>query len=99
MFEDYAELRKLPEVAEMIAQDADWPELYVEKQLANNAVPVYAAVYLEDMYVDSSMSMDTAASIKGCKTFVTNMLYHDAVRSKTDEVMKQLFDLRDDCLD
>ena len=35
----------------------------------------------------------------GCKTVVTSRLYHDAVRGKTDEVLKALFALRDEAPD
>lgn len=99
MFDDYVELRKLKDQANMIAETADWPELYDEEQLAKNDVPVYAAVYVDDMYVDYELSMETAKKIRGCKTFQTNMMYHDAVRSKMDEVTKALFTLRDDVID
>lgn len=51
MFEDYSELRKIKEVAEILANYNDWPQLYDEVMLANNTVPVYAATYIEDMWV------------------------------------------------
>ncbi|ORX97300.1 proline iminopeptidase [Clohesyomyces aquaticus] len=99
MFESYAELIKLSKVGHMLAETSDWPNLYDEDQLAKNEVPVYAAVYLEDMYVDFDLSMETAKKIKGCKYYVTNTLYHDAVRSKMDEVVRAVFALRDDVID
>ncbi|GAB7352212.1 hypothetical protein MBLNU459_g2685t1 [Dothideomycetes sp. NU459] len=99
MFEDYSELRKVQDVAERVAADSDWPALFDEEQLAKNEVPVYAAAYTEDMYVDYDFSRETAAKIKGSKVFVTNVMYHDAVRDKMDEVVRQLFALRDDVID
>ncbi|KAJ9624075.1 hypothetical protein H2203_005523 [Taxawa tesnikishii (nom. ined.)] len=99
MFEDYSELRRVQDPANRVAADADWPALFDETQLAKNEVPVYAAAYEEDMYVDYDFSRDTASKIKGCKLFTTNVMYHDAVREKADEVMKQLFALRDDVID
>ena len=99
MFEDFAELRKVEEVANRVASDSDWPKLYDEEQLAKNEVPVYAASYVEDMYVDFDLSMETAKKVKGCKVFTTNVMFHDAVRSKMDEVVKQTFALRDDVID
>lgn len=51
------------------------------------------------MYVDYDYSRETAAKIKGCKVFSTNVMYHNAVRDKADEVIKQLFALRDDVID
>jgi len=99
MFDDYSELRSLTEQAELVAQFDDWPQLFNIDQLQRNEVPVYAAAYIEDMYVDFELSMQTAKTIKGCKTYVTNMMYHDALRSKMDEVFKALFALRDDSID
>jgi len=99
MFEDYAELRPVRETAHKIAEKADWPPLFDEGILAKNEVPVYAASYVEDMYVDFDLSMETARKIKGCKVFTTNVMFHDAVRSKMDEVVKQAFALRDDVID
>lgn len=99
MFDDFHELNKIKPLAEMVANDSDWPALYDEEQLAKNEVPVYAAVYMDDMYVDYDLSMETARKIKGCKTYITNVMYHDAVRSKMDEVTRALFALRDDSID
>ena len=99
MFTDYVELAKIAKVADLIAAVKDWPKLYDEAQLAKNEVPVYAAVYMEDMYVDYDLSTETARKIKGCKTYVSNQMYHDALRSRMDEVVKGLFALRDDTID
>lgn len=99
MFEDYTELRKVADVANRVASDPDWPSLFDIEQLARNEVPVYAAAYVDDMYVDFDLSMETARAIKGCKVFTTNVMFHDAIRSKMDDVIKQLFALRDDPVD
>ncbi|KAF2466524.1 proline iminopeptidase [Lindgomyces ingoldianus] len=99
MFECFPELTKLSKVGHALAEEKDWPKLYDEEQLAKNEVPVYAAVYLDDMYVDYKLSMETAGKIKGCKTFVTNTMYHDAIRSKMDDVIKGVWALRDDVID
>ena len=99
MFEDYSELRKVQSVANMVAADADWPALVDETQLAKNEVPVYAASYIEDMYVDHDLAQETASKIKNCKVFATNVMYHNAVKEKSKEVVDQLFALRDDVID
>ncbi|KAL2011996.1 hypothetical protein VTN00DRAFT_4714 [Thermoascus crustaceus] len=99
MFESYNELQQLKEVAEILATYDDWPALYDKEQLAKNEVPVYAATYVDDMYVHFDLASQTAAKIKGTKQFITNMMYHDALRSKYDELMRQLFALRDDSID
>lgn len=98
MFDTYPELKKLKTVGELLAQES-WGPLYDVDQLKKNEVPVYAATYFDDMYVDFELSSETARSIKGCKTFVTNAMYHNAVSAKSDEVLKAIFDLRDDVID
>ncbi|KAF2751803.1 proline iminopeptidase [Sporormia fimetaria CBS 119925] len=99
MFESYAELIKLATVGKMLATTDDWPELYDWDQLAKNEVPVYAAVYYDDMYVDFDLSLETASKIRGCKTFITNAMYHNAIRAKCEDVMKGVWAMRDDVID
>lgn len=99
MFETSAELEEMREVAKIIAEYKDWPALYDPVQLAKNEVPVYAASFVDDMYVDFGLVQETLSKVKNCKQFITNTMYHDAVRSKTDEVLKALFALRDDVID
>jgi pimeloyl-ACP methyl ester carboxylesterase len=99
MFDCYPELMKLKTVGQMLAEDKDWPKLYDEDQLRKNEVPTYAAVYVDDMYVDFNLSMETANTIKGCKPFITNTMYHNAIGAKTDDVLKEIFKMRDDVMD
>ncbi len=99
MFEDYDELRSLKETADILAKTDDWPDLYDEAQLAKNEVPVYSATFYNDMFVDFELAQDTASKINNCKQFITNVMYHNAVRAKSDELLKQLFALRDDVID
>lgn len=99
MFDSYPELKAMEKVAQIVAAYDDWPDLYDEEQLAKNAVPVYSATYVDDMYVDYNLATDTASKIKNCKQFITNTMYHDGIRSKADELMRKLFALRDDSLD
>ena len=96
---DLSRLKKLDNVAEILAKYNGWPMLYDEWQLARNEVPLYAATFVEDMYVDFGLAQETAKLVKNCKQYITNSMYHDAVRSKTDEIMKELFALRDDSID
>ncbi|KAJ5720884.1 Proline iminopeptidase [Penicillium malachiteum] len=99
MLDSYSELDQLRDAAEALASTSDWPALYDEAQLAKNEVPVYAASYIDDMYVHYDLASNTASKIKGIKQFITNTMYHDALRSKSGEVMRQLFNLRDDSID
>ncbi|KAF2970865.1 hypothetical protein GQX73_g2698 [Xylaria multiplex] len=97
-FETCSELIKMKETAHILANYDEWPSLYDIEQLGKNEVPVYAASY-NDMYVDASLARVTASRIKGIKVFETNVLFHSALRSKPDEVFRELLALRDDTID
>lgn len=49
--------------------------------------------------MDFDLAQKTAKLVKNCKQFITNGMYHDAIRSRSDEIMKELFALRDDPID
>lgn len=98
-FESSTELKQIKEVAGIVAAYDDWPELYDKEQLAKNEVPVYSATYVDDMYVHYDFAMETAAAIRNCKHFITNTMYHNALRANTEELLKQLFAMRDDTID
>ena len=100
MFTSYNELNQLKEVADILASKTDWPALYDEQQLSQlNEVPVYAATYMHDMFVHFELSLDTAAKIRGLRQFITNLMYHNASVAKPDEVMRQVFALKEDTID
>lgn len=73
MFEDYPELAKLKAAAQQLAEYDQWENLYDEQQLAFNEVPIFAASYIHDMYVDYDLARETASKVKGIKTFETNI--------------------------
>lgn len=98
-FETYPELSSLREAANILAKYDGWDSLYDEAQLAHNEVPVYAISYIDDMYVDIKFARETAAMVKGIKVHETNGMYHNAIRARTEEVLAQLYRLRDNTLD
>ena len=98
-FDTYPELIPLKSVANKLAAVDDWTNIYDQEQLAKNDVPVYAAVYIDDLYVDYEYSKDTARLVKGTKTWETNAYYHSGLRSNTMEVLGALFNLRDNVID
>ena len=98
-FKEYPELSSFAEVAMRLAETTNWTELYDIEQLKKNEVPVYSSTYIDDMYVDFRFAQETAGIIHRCKTFVTNALYHDAPRSRSEELMKALFALKEDSID
>ena len=66
MFEEIRALRPFRGAAELLAAYDDWRPLYDLDRLAANEVPVLAAVYFDDMYVDSGLQLDTAAASATC---------------------------------
>ena len=97
-FDTYGELPALKGAAEILAQHDEWPALYDEEQLGRNTVPVYAVSY-NDMYVVEQFARETVSKVRGIKVYETNVLYHTAIRQKTEEVLPQIFRLRDDTID
>ncbi|TMM05142.1 MAG: alpha/beta hydrolase [Actinobacteria bacterium] len=92
MFEDYAALAPLREAAEILAEH-EWPRLYDPARLAANEVPVAAAIYVEDMYVERAFSEETAAHIRGLRAWITSEYEHNGLRADGDRVLGRLIDL------
>jgi len=83
-------LRPFRQAAGILAERDGWPPLYDPSRLAANDVPVAAAVYYHDMYVDRELSMQTAAAIRGLRTWVTSEYEHNALRSAGGAVLGRL---------
>jgi pimeloyl-ACP methyl ester carboxylesterase len=90
MFEDLSDLRPLRDAAELLARRDDWPTLYDLDRLAANDVPVAAAVYLDDMFVDADLSLQTAARVGNLRTWVTNAYQHDGLRVDGAAILERL---------
>ncbi|MFB7512154.1 alpha/beta fold hydrolase [Streptomyces sp. NPDC056144] len=86
-------LRPLRETAELLAARSDWAPLYDPERLAANEVPVAAAVYHDDMYVDTAHSLETARAVRGLRTWVTDEFEHDGVRAGGPRVLDRLLSL------
>ncbi|GAB2816587.1 alpha/beta fold hydrolase [Actinocorallia aurea] len=80
LFEEDSALAPLRAAAHSLASFTDWPPLYDPAALARNTVPVAAAIYADDMYVDREMSLTTAASIAGLTPWLTPDHAHDGLR-------------------
>ena len=76
--------------AGILAERDDWPPLYDPTRLAANEVPVAAAVYYNDMYVDRELSMQTAQAIRGLQAWVTSEYEHDGLRVSNGAVLDRL---------
>jgi pimeloyl-ACP methyl ester carboxylesterase len=92
LFEDYGALAPLREAAEILAAH-EWPRLYDPDRLAENAVPVAAAIYTEDPYVERVFSEETAAAIRGLRPWVTSEYDHNGLRADGDRILGRLIDL------
>lgn len=96
MFDCDPALRPLRETAELLAARTDWTPLYDPARLAANEVPAAAAVYHDDMYVDTAHALTTARAIRGLRTWVTDEFEHDGVRAGGPRVLDRLLALARD---
>ncbi|MGW2252744.1 alpha/beta fold hydrolase [Kitasatospora sp. NPDC001660] len=90
MFDTDPALRPLKEAADLLATRNDWPDLYDPQRLAANEVRVVAAVYHDDMYVDTADSLETARAVRGLRTWITNEWEHDGLRVSGGKVLDRL---------
>ncbi|MER6913458.1 alpha/beta fold hydrolase [Streptomyces sp. NPDC000594] len=95
-FESDPALRPLRETADLLADRTDWAPLYDRARLATTDIPVAAAVYHDDMYVDTAHSLETARAIRGLRTWVTDEYEHDGVRASGTRVLDRLIALARD---
>jgi len=93
MFEEYRYLRPLKEAAEILATYDGWPYLYDKSILQSNTVPCVAVIYYNDMYVERTLSEETARNIRGIKLWVTDEYEHDGVRADGEKVLGRLLSM------
>jgi len=86
-------LRPLAEAAELLAQRDGWPALYDAGRLARTDTAVAAAIYFNDMYVPRELSLQTAAAIRGLRSWVTSEYEHDGLRVSNGAVLDRLIAL------
>jgi pimeloyl-ACP methyl ester carboxylesterase len=79
IFDEDPALVPLKACAQELAARDDWPALYDVDQLARNKVPVAAAIYFDDLYVDRGHSLQTAGVIRGLKPWITNEFVHNGL--------------------
>lgn len=95
MLEVDRSLTPLREAAEILASHDGWPPLYDLERLATNTVPVAAAVFHDDMYVEAAFSLDTARRVGNVRPWVTNEFGHDGLRTDA-RVIERLLDMAAD---
>ncbi len=92
MWEDYAGLQPHRAAADLLAEH-QWPKLYDAERLRHNEVPIAATIYVNDLYVDREFAMETAALVKGLRSWVTNEFEHNGLRADGERVLGRLIDL------
>jgi len=92
MFEADRVLAPLRGAAEEIAAYDGWLPLYDVERLAGNQVPVAAAIYHDDMYVEYAYSLETARRVGNLRWWVTSEFAHDGLRSDA-RVLDRLLDM------
>jgi pimeloyl-ACP methyl ester carboxylesterase len=80
-FAEIAALKPFEAAAHALHARPSWSSLYDPERLAANEVPVYAAVYFDDMYVDSGLQLETARAVGNLHPWVTNEFEHDGLRN------------------
>lgn len=79
MFTQQRDLRPYAAAMDLLMEDTHFGTIYDADQLARNSVPLQAAVYYDDMYVDSGLQLDTLSRIGNAHAWVTNQYEHDGV--------------------
>jgi len=92
MFEEYGSLAPLRGAAEILA-GYTWPRLFDESVLRANEVPVAAAIYANDMYVEREFSEETARLVRGLRAWITSEFEHNGLRAAGSRVLGHLLDL------
>lgn len=86
-------LRPLRGTARILAERTDWGPLYDVAALARNTVPVAAAVYTDDVYVDRDLSMETAGRVRGLQVWETDAFHHDGIADDGAAIVGRLLSM------
>lgn len=93
-FEQDPALLPLRELADVLAARTEgWGALYDLEQLARNTVPVAAAVYSDDIFVDREISLATAAAVKGLHVWESADFHHDGIADDGEGIFARLLRL------
>ena len=93
MFREIRSLTPFAAAADLLAAKDDWPPLYDVDRLAGNDVPLCAAVYFDDLYVDAELQdFQTIDQVGNARAWVTNEHEHDGLRTDP-AVLEHLLDM------
>ena len=90
MYEQQAALRPFRAAMDVLMEDTRFGRIYDADRLARNEVPLQAAVYFDDMYVDSGMQLDTLSRVGRSHYWVTNEFEHDGLHGSA--VFRHLYE-------
>ena len=90
MFEEFPELRAFAPAMDVLMADTEFDRTYDPVRLTENEVPLQAAVYFDDLYVDSGLQLDTLSRVGNAHAWVTNEFEHDGLHGS--EVFKHLYE-------
>ena len=96
MFEEIRLLKPFGPAVDVLQQRVEWPARYDHARLAANEVPVVAAVYFDDLYVDADLQLQTAREVANLTTWVTDEWEHDGIGASGGEVVRHLQRMLDD---
>ena len=90
MFAQMPELMPFAPAMELLMEDTEFDHVYDPVRLAENEVPLHAAVYHDDLYVDSGLQLDTLSRVGASHAWVTNEFEHDGLHG--ERVFAHLFE-------
>ena len=90
MFEEMPELRPFAGAMDQLMADTSFGRIYDPEVLLANETPLQAAVYFDDLYVDSGLQLDTLSRVGASHAWVTNEFEHDGLHG--ERVFKHLLD-------
>lgn len=94
MFEELPALRPFAPAMEVLMAETSFSRLYDPDRLASNEVPLQAAVYFDDLYVDSGLQLDTLSRVGASHAWVTNEFEHDGLHG--DVVFRRILEMARD---
>ena len=90
MFDEDPALVPFRPAMDVLMEDTEFDPIYDPARLAQNEVPLQAAVYFDDLYVDATMQLDTLSSVGNSHAWVTNEFEHDGMHGSV--VFKHLYE-------
>ncbi len=71
----------------------EWPRLFDDDVLSRNAVPVAAAIYTDDLYLERRFSEQTVERFPNFHAWITSEYDHNGLRVDGDRILSRLIDL------